>query len=667
MPILLASIFSLALGCTAVLAEPNLPATLDRARAMVADPRSDSAACLATATELAEAVAAYPASSLAAEAVDIALHLNLRWGDRLAAQTCADLIVRQYPLSEFAEPAFDVVWNYLTAHGESPGTGAEVAKQFALSLQSDARSPRYFMLAFQGFAADGRWKDAAEMGEQFLGSAAGAAADPMVYLSMSEVALRLGNTALARQSLEAFTSRFGELPQMVIALTQLGHLHTALGNPEIARTHYGRAWSLYQKNQQRSQFAVAEISHAAAEALWILQAERRTAFDEAVVPGPGFKEPAVRRTANSLIDSYTEIVNTDAEFDFRAFSAMADVCAALATALADESFRKLVMSPGETPRLDPLAAASAQANRAAAYYQAATERVMLHEHDPDRQRDLHAAARYVGERRFEIANAQAQWTYRYANLLADNAPTEKLGNPHDLSRLNYFIDVVLPVATRGLEQKQVALSIVGPADHNSLTAATAATADEPLRELVTKLSSLCMTQWKQTATAATQLSSSVRFGLRTSSSSGLVDGLDANWNRSEQYAARAVKAVRETYDVARKSNLSPESLPHWNSLMISLLGEYVALSAAAQSALQEAVAALPPDPDNPLAPLRAQLGRLAADCGSAEYSTLVAWNDLVTYQNIDDPRNREMALRLATLDPQRYGAGADPSASRKHP
>lgn len=642
----------------------NLPQSLEQAKQHLASGEIDSAVCIQLATTLRMGAERFPESSLVPEALQAAWKLGNFAGNNVVAVQAAEQLFKQTPLAPCADEAFDLVWNYLTNQGTDAANGAEFARESAEKLGQDPRSARFYIFAFQAYADAGRWKDAEAMGSIFLEHAKQPAGDPLVYLTMAQIALKSGNTKMSRQATETFIATYPKLPQQVNAQLQLGKLHEANGNHAAATASYQTAWNLYAKNSKQPAFATAEIAQAAAEALWTMQQDLRAAFDRAVVsqtPDQGF----LNREADKLLKNYERCVHASNAYGVQAFTEMGQVCAALADLQAQRGLDK-VHRAEEGVALRPLLIDAVSLNqKAIAYFHNAQVLASTQVcHDPDEARKLRAAAQFASERGYELTFAQGEWLSAVAF-----AATERINKGADLKlstleRCDRWMNDVLPVYLEGFERKSDAVRTAIAA--NISVPANTALPDRDLRNSCQSMIGYCTDHWSRSASSVIQITSSIQVGFRNSGAGEMFASNHAQFEQSMQLAGQMLPKLTETLDKVRQRADTGIDVTLWEDLVSRAYTDYSSLCATVQNHANPLLEKLSDDYATPEGSLRKEVAKLAAEAAQEEYWTLVTWHKVASVQNFASAKSRGLLDRLAALDPQKYGSVTpDASASRQ--
>ncbi len=641
---------------------PNLPQSVEAATNALSAAQVDRDACRQLATDLLDGVSAYPASNLAGDALYLAVKLERIAGDHEAALAAARRILLDYPRSEHAPEAFQYVWDAQTSQGANPSAGAETAREFAESLGNAPNADSYYEIALDAYAAGNQWKEAAELCRYFLETAAMNSDLPELYITVADVALRADENSLARDALDQFSSRYSPLPQMVMAKNRLGHVHMALGNREPAKQAFSQAWTLFTKHRGKPGYVDHDVRHAAAEALWTLQSADKDALDRMAAQGLDVNESQLRKIVRKLTDACAEITEADSHFALQTLTAMGDATAILARQVGSARLSRVKSNASAASEDSPIAEALDLCARAAEYYTAAFE----YSCESTESRSARAASDLAAEKVFEIMRLRADLQNQWALELLERNPPQMPGTRDDELRLRYLIKTVAPVAMTGLDYVAEVLDLPSYMPIDEQKSALRSQADATLKIVAQELFSQCQEQWRQTASAAIQVGSSVSFGIRTSNSSNLVEGLDDKVDMAARFAASACPELSRIAEAVSAREIWPDGLSFWIQLEVRMYAEYTQACATVAASLQDGAGRMKVHPDSPDGSLKTLLLRLARSGADDEYRYLVHWHDRVAEMGADIPLNQRMQMRLAELNPKLYGLdGTYPSANRQ--
>jgi hypothetical protein len=649
----------------------GLPQAVQAAHEALSATTLDSAACRTLADNLLRLTAAYPSSSLIPEALWLAARLKSASGCPTEAVALSKKIIGEYPLSDVAPAAFDYVWNNLTSSGVNYPACAELARSFADRQTSPPTAGRYWLLAFDAYYKINRWRDAAATAARYVQVCPSCSLSAPIMLAMADGSLKAGDTVASRTMLENFLARYPQLPQTVPARVRLAAIYRSLGEETTARENYSLAWSAFQKHTSETVYHQAEISHAAAEALWFLQAEPRREFMQMTAISTTLPEKTARVQAANLEKALTQVMLADENYTPACFNAIGDVYCQLADALLVDGYRKEKAASGENL---PFVAALPEYAKATSAYMLALEKAATgHDHDdlacldhPDWQK----ASVYAAEQAYDVTLGQGDVYYAWALEMKNRAPQTDPGSLGGCARFEYLAANVVPLLVQGASYTSQALDFASRGFAKNYISAATDALDLPVRTVAAELCGIHHEQTREVAAASTQLAKSFTFGLRASSNLKRADELNENFAVVNKTAARTQTVLTNLYAAVSAWPQPESSSLFWDSLTATAYYDYANLCQTMQTDLAIAVAALTPaQTDESVQRFRNKLIKLQTACATEEYASLVRWHDWSGQCDVTYPLGEKLEARLAELDPAYSGSRPDdyPSANRRKP
>ena len=638
----------------------DLPAAIDQANILLAE-KTDSAACRELSATLVRLGEDEPASENTPAAFLAAARLEEKSGRNGNAVKIARRVWTSYPASPSARDAFDLAWNIETRQGQSPLAGAKLALNMASAQGSNSAARVYYRKAFNIYQQNDWWRSAADAGEDYLTHCARSAPDAELILALATVALKAGDTELAARAYREFTVLFSNLPLVVTAYAGLGRIHAAAGQSDPAADYYSRAWTIYQKNRKKGEYNSPEITQAAAQSLWALQTDARRTFESHTSPDQMVSKSMLREAAQ-LEEAYRQVALTDPRMIPQAFAALGDIRVRLGDALLAEGFRAAFASASPVNAV-PYEAAMPEYERAVAAYTLAWERASLVPED--------AQARQIGRRAaesaFEAAIGEGDAMIAWSVELMKYAPTRQPGGEGSEPRFQFVTNRVAPVALQAVRKKTAAFSLTQQMPVMALAEQIKPGLDSPLRVVANEINNLCSDEMRAVAKGSSELAGLQAMGFQNAGQTSLMQSLDDNFARMNRMSASANSLLLNLYAAGTASSEPGEIRPYWDSLLVEFHSQYAALCQSLQSDMTAALSRLARD-DSDAALFRARLSRLQTTAASQEYAGLVSWYRWSAEYDVHHPGNKDMAARLAKLDPLNYGTPYElPSASRKGP
>ena len=648
----------------------NLPQAVQVAREQLAASAPDSAACRLLAGDLLRLTGLYPLSSLVPEALFLAARLEKACGRAPEACRSAYRILMEFPQSDVAPAAFDLVWNELTQGGANSHLGADLARTFADRQKFPEAASRYYLLAFDAYRVGNRWREAAQVAARYVQTCPSCSLNAPLLLSMADVSLQAGDMENARRVLEDFLTRYPQVAQAVSARVTLASICQSSGQEDAAHEQYALAWSAFQKHADESAYRQPEISHAAAQALWILQNEPRREFAQlASITGP-FREKPARAQAETLEKALTTVMLTDEDFAPACFNAMGDVYRQLGDALLAEGYRRVNAQTDEEP---PYAAAMPEYSRSAtAHAQAYEKTLQEHRHTGQARHDhpdWHAASVYAARQACDVTAGQGDAVYGWALELFNRAPNADPGALGSRARFDYLTATVVPRLTEGAAYTTRALDLAARWHTRGRAEPIPESLDLPLRPVAAELTRIQREQTREIASVSIQLSKSLAFGFQSSSAVSQAGGLDETFTQVADVAARTQAVLTSLHGTVRLWQ-QPASAGFWDSLTATACYDYATLCRTLQADLGIALAAFTLSPNDEQAQrVHRRLSKLQTVCATEEHSSLVRWHDWAAQCEVKHPLSERLEARLAELDPAYAGTRPDdlPSATRRKP
>jgi tetratricopeptide (TPR) repeat protein len=647
----------------------NLPQALQVAREQLATAVPDTGACLGLAGDLLRLTDAFPSSSLVPEALYLAARLENACGRVPEACQLAYRLLHDFPQADVAPAAFDLVWNEVTHGGAIPLLGADLARSFADRQESPEAAGPYWLRAFEAYRGAGRWRAAAQVAARYVQDCPSCNLNAPLLLSMAEVSLQAGDMENARRTLEDFLARYPQVAQAVSARVTLASIYQSSGQQDAAHENYSLAWSAFQKHADESAYRQPEVSHAAAQALWILQNEPRREFAQlASITGP-FREKQARAQAETLEKTLTTVMLTDEDFAPACFNAIGDVYRQLGDAQLAEGNRRVNTQSGQEP---PYAVALPEYSRSAAAYSQAYEKALQEHHHAGQAAhdhpDWHAASVYAAQQACDVTAGQGDAVYGWALELFSRAPHADPGALGSRARFDYLTATVVPLLTEGAAYTTAALDMAARWQIKERSEPARESLDLPLRPVAAELVRIHREQTQEVAATSTQLAKALAFGFQSSSAMKQAGALDATFGQVAGNAARTQTALTSLYSAV--TAWQPQSHVFWDSLSATAYYDYAALCRTLQTDLGLALAAFAPvSTDEPAQLAHRRLSKLQTTSATEEYSTLVRWHDWAARCEVKNPLGERLEARLAELDPAYAGTRPDdlPSATRRKP
>ncbi|MCX6600291.1 MAG: hypothetical protein NT025_01855 [bacterium] len=647
----------------------NLPQAVQVAREQLAAAVPDTGACLALSGDLLRLTGAHPSSSLVPEALWLAARLEKICGRDPEAFQLAYRLVKDFPQSDVAPAAFDLVWNKATQGGAIPLMGADLARSFADRQKSPEAAGQYWLRAFEAYQGAGRWRDAAQVAAGYRQNCPSCNLSAPLLLSMAEVSLQAGDMENARRVLEDFLARYPQVAQAVSARVTLASICQSSGQQDAAHENYSLAWCAFQKHADESAYRQPEVSHAAAQALWILQNEPRREFAQlASVTGP-FDEKPARAQVAGLEKKLTTVMLTDEDFAPACFNAIGDVYRQLGDALLAEGNRRVNAQTGQEL---PYAAALPEYSRSAAAYSQAYEKALQEHHHAGQAAhdhpDWHAASVYAAQQACDVTAGQGDAVYGWGLELFSRAPHADPGALGSRARFDYLTAAVVPLLTEGAAYTTAALDMAARWQVKDRWEPARESLDLPLRPVAAELVRIHREQTQEVAAVSTQLAMALAFGFQSSSTTSQTGSLDETFAQVSGTATRAQTALTSLYGPVSAWQQPPHVF--WDSLMANAYYDYATLCRTLQTDLALALAAFAPEAtDEPGQRFHRRLSKLQTTCATEEYSGLVRWHDWAAQSGVKQPLGERLEARLAELDPAYAGSRPDdlPSATRRKP
>jgi tetratricopeptide (TPR) repeat protein len=634
----------------------SLPLALQAGRAALDSSTVDSASSYQIATELTRLCDKYPSSSLIPEALLVASRLDQATRHSSEAVAIAQRVVKNYPTSEPAAEAFDLLWS----QGSLTNKDITPAREMAAALGNSAAAARYYKLAFEACRSAHRWKEALVVGDQYLKNCPACPPDPAFLLAMSDMALASGDLTQSKTILDGCVSRFADTPLIVSARSRLGHVLAAQGDESGSRENLSLAWSIFQKNHKKVEFHQADVEHSAADALWTLQTDARREFESATAVNVRLDESRARKMADKLIAAYQLIMETDAEMAPQALNAIGDVHASMADALLKEGFLAAKATPDKDQ--SPYGGAIPEYGKAVASYSQAFERCKFAE-------DSNAVASFsnrAASRAFELTSDQGDAVFAWAVEVDKRAPQAGVGMKSDRSRFEYLTGKVAPLLAEGVAYKTRAITLSATMPVVREATAVRQSLDLPLRAPLAEIARTCQEQNQLVAANSAQLASSLSMGIQNVATTSLADSVADSFARAAQQAQKAQKLFDDFYQSLRQCSIPQASLAYWDSTVVTQYSNYAALCRSVQNDLNLCMGKLAVQKTDASGQLKTKLGKIQAQGGEEEFAGLVRWHNFADRFNVSNSLNDRMATRLGELDPGHYGTDL-PSANRRKP
>lgn len=656
------SILVLCLCVTMGFAEkPDFPKTLQNATDYLAGKSADPATAVELSNQLLTCVDTYPTSSLVAEALISVVKINTWIGKLDQAAAAAKKIVEDQPESDFTAEAYRIAWNYYTQEGKKPLAGVDLTLNLAHKLGKTATALDYYKKSIEIYRDAKRWKEATEVGIEYLANLGTAQPYPPILITLADVALKEGNTALAKESLESFIQKFGTLPHAVTARTELGMVYSALGDENAANENYSLAWTTFQKNRSKSEYNQEEITQAAAEALWQMQIKSQRQFEEKTAFGTTFKAKTVRQMVEGLTKGFDEVALTDPEYAARAFNATGDTYSRFADLLLQDGYRTSNAN-GITIKNPPFAAAMPEYTRAIAAYSRASEQATLHGNEHENKN----AGDYAATRTFELTAGQGDILFAWAMDLEKHGTKNQKEQQTD--KLNYMAANVLPVLNQALTYKQQALDFADRSNLASQAMHCRKSLDNALKPAVEDLFTLCREDWNMLKANSTQLASAYTRSSEPAMAKPITESVASSQTVAKSDAEKCFASVTELHATLQKCKPLKETRDYWNDALLTIHNEYASVCQTTQTYLEVCQTSAAKANTENAQLSKEKLTKLQTACSTEEYATLARAYELASQYNIAGTTCDRLLGRLAELDPRKYGNLQEiNSASRKRP
>lgn len=647
-------------GISGAQSATDLPTVIEQANLLLAA-KTDSAACRELAATLIQLGEEQPASEYTPAAFLAAARLEEKSNRPANAVKIAQRLWTAYPASPLAKDAFDLAWNIETRQGQTPLAGAKLALAMAAAQGSNATARYYYRKAFDVYKQNDWWRSAADAGEDYLTHCARSAPDAELIMALAAVALKAGDTELAARAYREFTVLFPNLPLVVSAYAGLGRVYAAAGQSDAASDYYSRAWTIYQKNRKKGEYSQAEVTQAAAQALWALQTDTRRAFESHTSPDQTVAKSILREAAE-LEEAYRQVAQTDPQMIPQAFMAIGDVRARLGDALLAEGFRAAFASAAPIQAL-PYEAALPEYERAVAAYSMAWERASL---APENAQSSQIASR-AAESAFEASVGQGDALIAWSVEMMKFAPSRQPGSDGNEPRFQFVANRVAPLALQAVKKKTAAFSMTQRMPVMALVEQIKPGLDSPLRIVAGEISALCGEEMRTVSKGASQLAGLQAMGFHSTGQTSLVQSLENDFARLTRMNSAANSVLLDLYTAGTAYCEQGEERPYWDGLLVGFYSQSTELCQTVQTDMAATLSRLSRE-DETTAPLRSRLSRLQSNAASQEYAGLVNWHRWSGEYDVHHPDNKQMAARLAKLDPLNFGTPYDlPSASRKGP
>lgn len=651
---------------TGFAAQRTLPGAIQTAEQLLAEAKTDTAACRTAAADLYRLCGEFPASALTPQGLFLAADLDQRLGRFDEALAARKRILENYAATETAPQAFESVFNGLTGSPAAAEEAAELAKRFAESRTAGAS--HYWLLALRQYTRAGNWTEAAAAGAIAQETAGRSGLPATDLLSWADAALLAGETAPAARALETYVANYRELPQIISVRQRLGGIYSAQANPAAAQEQFARAWSEFQKNRKKPEYNQPQIAAAASAALLAMQTAPRREFELMTMPERAVDKRVAARKAAELVDAYTLAMAADPAQAPTAFNAVGDVHARLGDALLKNGFRAAMaggLPAGQTPYADALP----EYTKAFAAYSLSCERSLTTETGGNLlaagpQTD--PAARYAAQRAFEVASGQADAVFAWALAVNARAPQTGLGPDSPDIRFKYFAETAAPLFIYGLELEAAALAFADKQALAKPAAEARQNLDLPLRPLATSLLELTTGQNRRALTASNQLAATFARGFQNSATADFTDAAEREFGRATAFASQTQDLLNSLLSGLDRCNPPPAAFAYWNDRLVAGFHDYATLCRAMQNDLAVCAANLKLRNDDSALMLRKRLAKLEARGSAEEHAGLLRWYKFTADREWDHPLNAALQTRLSEIDPETFGGRDDwPSANRK--